>query len=124
MEGEYIIGAELAGQSVTIEPGGQFELSGAPVGNLHETHEEVNSHLKQVSSPWQNKGALLLLYGTAGNLQCMQRSPTRIVLGRSPVTAATQASLSETLLQSMETKILTRKSSSDYLGMPSDLNVG
>jgi gamma-glutamylcysteine synthetase len=28
MEGEYIIGAMLNGQSVTLEPGGQFELSG------------------------------------------------------------------------------------------------
>jgi glutamate--cysteine ligase len=29
MEGEFIIGAKLDGQSVTLEPGGQFELSGA-----------------------------------------------------------------------------------------------
>ena len=49
MEGEYIIGAELDGQSVTIEPGGQFELSGAPVDTLHKTCSEVNSHLYQVS---------------------------------------------------------------------------
>lgn len=48
MEGEYIIGAVLDGQSVTIEPGGQFELSGAPVDTLHKTCSEVNSHLYQV----------------------------------------------------------------------------
>ena len=48
MEGEYIIGAVLDGQSVTIEPGGQFELSGAPVDTLHKTCAEVNSHLYQV----------------------------------------------------------------------------
>lgn len=47
MEGEYIIGAVLDGQSVTIEPGGQFELSGAPVDTLHKTCSEVNSHLYQ-----------------------------------------------------------------------------
>ena len=29
MENEFIIGAKLDGQSVTLEPGGQFELSGA-----------------------------------------------------------------------------------------------
>ena len=48
MEGQYIIGAILDGQSVTIEPGGQFELSGAPVDTLHKTCSEVNSHLYQV----------------------------------------------------------------------------
>lgn len=48
MEGEYLIGAELEGQSVTLEPGGQFELSGAPVDTLHKTCSEVNSHLYQV----------------------------------------------------------------------------
>jgi glutamate--cysteine ligase len=68
MEGEFIIGAELDGQSVTLEPGGQFELSGAlllsmrapnpasahpfphagaPVSTLHMTCAEVNSHLYQ-----------------------------------------------------------------------------
>jgi len=31
MEGENIIGCTLNKQSVTLEPGGQFELSGAPL---------------------------------------------------------------------------------------------
>lgn len=52
MEGEYIIGAVLDGQSVTIEPGGQFELSGAPVDTLHKTCSEVNSHLYQARQSW------------------------------------------------------------------------
>ncbi len=43
-----IIGCELDGQSVTLEPGGQFELSGAPVSTLHQTCAEVNQHLYQV----------------------------------------------------------------------------
>lgn len=50
MEGEFIIGAEKDGQSVTIEPGGQFELSGAPVDSLHDTLEEVSAHIEQVGS--------------------------------------------------------------------------
>jgi len=29
VENEFIIGCKLDGQSVTLEPGGQFELSGA-----------------------------------------------------------------------------------------------
>ena len=48
MEGNYIIGVEQDGQSVTLEPGGQFELSGAPVQTIHTTCSEVNSHLFQV----------------------------------------------------------------------------
>lgn len=44
-----IIGCELDGQSVTLEPGGQFELSGAPVRTLPQTCQEVGSHLFQVS---------------------------------------------------------------------------
>ena len=47
-----IIGAVKDGQSVTIEPGGQFELSGAPVESLQETHAEVQQHLEQVVSIW------------------------------------------------------------------------
>ena len=36
------------GGSVTLEPGGQFELSGAPVDDLHATAEETRNHLEQV----------------------------------------------------------------------------
>ena len=34
--------------NITLEPGGQFELSGAPVETLHQTCSEVNDHLDQV----------------------------------------------------------------------------
>jgi glutamate--cysteine ligase len=34
--------------SISLEPGGQFELSGAPLSNLHETCDEVHEHLAQV----------------------------------------------------------------------------
>jgi len=37
-----------AGGSITLEPGGQFELSGAPLQNLHQTCAEVGRHLEQV----------------------------------------------------------------------------
>ena len=36
------------GQSVSLEPGGQLELSGAPLHNLHRTCDEVHAHLDQV----------------------------------------------------------------------------
>ena len=34
--------------NVSLEPGGQFELSGAPLDTVHDTCEEVHEHLTQV----------------------------------------------------------------------------
>ncbi len=50
MENGKIIGLYDArhGGSVSLEPGGQFELSGAPLHCLQETCEEVHEHLHQV----------------------------------------------------------------------------
>jgi glutamate--cysteine ligase len=42
------IALQKGGASVTLEPGGQFELSGRPVKTLHETCCEVHEHLDQV----------------------------------------------------------------------------
>ncbi len=47
-EGDNVIALKLNGQSVTLEPGGQLELSGAPLETLHQTCDEVNTHLAQV----------------------------------------------------------------------------
>ncbi|MDX2428304.1 MAG: glutamate--cysteine ligase [Xanthomonadales bacterium] len=38
------------GASVTLEPGGQLELSGALLDNVHQTCDEVYTHLKQVKA--------------------------------------------------------------------------
>ena len=45
IEDEQIVGANKNQASITLEPGGQFELSGAPLNNLHETCREINDHL-------------------------------------------------------------------------------
>ncbi|CAK9878042.1 unnamed protein product [Sphagnum jensenii] len=50
LEDNKIIGLKFDGQSVSLEPGGQFELSGAPVTTLHQTCAELNSHLYQVKA--------------------------------------------------------------------------
>ncbi|HVB18546.1 MAG TPA: glutamate--cysteine ligase [Stellaceae bacterium] len=34
--------------TITLEPGGQFELSGAPLETIHQTCDEVHEHLRQV----------------------------------------------------------------------------
>ncbi|SHO64215.1 glutamate--cysteine ligase [Pseudoxanthobacter soli DSM 19599] len=36
------------GGAISLEPGGQFELSGAPLETLHQTCAETNAHLAQV----------------------------------------------------------------------------
>src|SRR5579859_3701629 len=46
-EGENIIGLSQNGASLSLEPGGQFELSGAALKSVHETCAEVNTHLEQ-----------------------------------------------------------------------------
>ncbi len=45
-EGGRIIGLTRDSASVSLEPGGQLELSGAPLMTLHETCEETGSHLE------------------------------------------------------------------------------
>ncbi|HRO03255.1 MAG TPA: glutamate--cysteine ligase [Terricaulis sp.] len=47
-EGENLIALAQDGASITLEPGGQFELSGAPLEHLHQTCAETGSHLSQL----------------------------------------------------------------------------
>jgi glutamate--cysteine ligase len=56
-EGSNIIGLTKAGANVSLEPGGQLELSGAPLRTIHGTCEEVNQHLAEVRSVAQEIGA-------------------------------------------------------------------
>jgi glutamate--cysteine ligase len=44
-EGGLPIGLLRDGASITLEPGGQFELSGAPLRTIHETCDEFHAHL-------------------------------------------------------------------------------
>ncbi len=48
-ERENIIGMTKAGANISLEPGGQFELSGAAVATLHETDAETRLHLAEVA---------------------------------------------------------------------------
>lgn len=51
------------GGAITLEPGGQFELSGAPVENIHQTCNEVHDHLAQVREICGEIGAGMLGHG-------------------------------------------------------------
>src|SRR6185503_17411663 len=57
LEGENIIGLTQNSASLSLEPGGQFELSGAPLKTVHETCAEVNTHLSQTSEVCDEIGA-------------------------------------------------------------------
>ncbi len=48
VEDGHAIGLVQDGASISLEPGGQFELSGAPLRTIHETCSEVHTHLHQV----------------------------------------------------------------------------
>ncbi|WP_264817809.1 glutamate-cysteine ligase family protein, partial [Acidomonas methanolica] len=48
-------GAE-AGRSISLEPAGQFELSGAPLATLHETAAEMAAHFAALRAPSEALG--------------------------------------------------------------------
>lgn len=50
--------------SITLEPGGQFELSGAPLATLHETKAELDNHSRQVEATLVPMSGVLLPLGT------------------------------------------------------------
>ena len=67
MEGENIIALKQPdcplGGSITLEPGGQLELSGAPLKTLHQTCDEVGLHLEQVRNIADDWGIAFLGMG-------------------------------------------------------------
>ncbi|MDQ7019742.1 MAG: glutamate--cysteine ligase [Robiginitomaculum sp.] len=63
VEEGFMIGLSREGATITLEPGGQFELSGAPLKDIHETCSEVNAHLKEVKKVADEMGAGFLGVG-------------------------------------------------------------
>ncbi len=64
-EGGHIIGLELKGANISLEPGGQLELSGAPLASIHQTCDEVNEHLREVKAVADKIGAGFIGLGAA-----------------------------------------------------------
>ncbi|HMT15199.1 MAG TPA: glutamate-cysteine ligase family protein, partial [Aestuariivirga sp.] len=66
-EGENLIAlADPKGlSSISLEPGGQFELSGAPLANIHDTWDEVHEHLDQVRAVGDRLGIGFLGLGAS-----------------------------------------------------------
>ena len=65
LEGDKLIGLEKDGANVSLEPGGQLELSGAPLQSIHETCDEVNAHLNDVKDIADKIGVKFIGLGAA-----------------------------------------------------------
>ena len=64
-EGDHLIGLVRDGANVSLEPGGQLELSGAPLATIHETCDEVNLHLGEVRTVADALGVRFIGLGAA-----------------------------------------------------------
>lgn len=64
-EGSTLIGLTKGGANVSLEPGGQLELSGAPLMSVHQTCAEVNTHLSEVRTIADSIGAGFIGLGTS-----------------------------------------------------------
>src|SRR5438067_5465675 len=76
-EGGNVIALAGPDGNVSLEPAGQFELSGAPLENLHQTCAEAGRHLKQVKAVGDRLGLGFLGMG-------MWPDKTRAELPRMP----------------------------------------
>ena len=65
VEGNNTIALLRDKASVTLEPGGQFELSGAPLETVHETAAETSQHLAEVREVAGEIGAAFIGLGFA-----------------------------------------------------------
>jgi glutamate--cysteine ligase len=61
--GPVLIALERDKASVSLEPGGQFELSGAPLETMHDICEETGRHLEEVKSVADGLGLGMLGLG-------------------------------------------------------------
>jgi glutamate--cysteine ligase len=64
-EAGNLIGLEKDGANISLEPGGQLELSGATLATIHETCDEVNTHLREVKAVADTIGAGFIGLGAA-----------------------------------------------------------
>jgi glutamate--cysteine ligase len=91
MEGDHPIGLadETDGGAISLEPGGQFELSGAPLKTLHETVQETAKHLEDVKAIGARLGIDFLTLGmsplwTRSETPAMPKARYRIMTNYMP----------------------------------------
>jgi glutamate--cysteine ligase len=88
-EGGKVIALAGPDGTVSLEPAGQLELSGAPLDNLHQTCAEAGRHLKQVKAVGDRLGLSFLGLGmwpdkTRAELPIMPKGRYRIMLDHMP----------------------------------------
>jgi glutamate--cysteine ligase len=88
-EGDNIIALSGPDGAISLEPAGQFELSGAPLENLHETCAETGRHLQQVKEVGDRLGIGFLGLGmwhdkTRAELPIMPKGRYEIMLRHMP----------------------------------------
>ncbi|SDN60645.1 glutamate--cysteine ligase [Lutimaribacter pacificus] len=64
-EGGNLIGLTKGGANISLEPGGQLELSGAALETIHQTCDEVNEHLREVKDIADKVGVGFIGLGAA-----------------------------------------------------------
>lgn len=89
LEGGNVIALNGADGSISLEPAGQFELSGAPLDNLHQTCAETGRHLQQVKAAGNTLGLGFLGLGmwpdkTRAELPIMPKGRYAIMLRHMP----------------------------------------
>jgi len=63
--GHTLIALQRGGASVSLEPAGQFELSGAPLESVHDICDEISQHLTEAKSVAEGLGIGFLGLGFA-----------------------------------------------------------
>ncbi|TPG49683.1 glutamate--cysteine ligase [Sphingomonas glacialis] len=86
---ENVIAMTGSDGSISLEPAGQFELSGAPLDNLHQTCAETGRHLEQVKAIGEKFGIGFLGLGmwpdkTRSQLPIMPKGRYAIMLRHMP----------------------------------------
>ena len=64
-EGTNVIGMTRNGANISLEPGGQFELSGAALPNMHDVAAELQTHLNEVRGIAEPLGIRFMGIGAA-----------------------------------------------------------
>lgn len=65
---EILIALKRDAEFITLEPGGQIELSGAQLDNLHQTCNETGNHLNELKTLSEKYNFILLGIGVEPNL--------------------------------------------------------
>ena len=65
LDGDALIGLydEVGAGAISLEPGGQFELSGAPLATVHETADEFDRHMNAIKAVAEPLGIKFLSLG-------------------------------------------------------------